>query len=111
MNIAESRTFQLGPYIVRQRPRFDNPAFAVYKVFRSDTFIGDSFSIPDLGCCEWLERTRGVYATPEENYQMPALRERGAVSREWRHQRLLRKSGRQRKVDADRELAEAIADG
>lgn len=110
MNVAESRTFQLGPYTVRQRPRFDNPAFAVYKVFRGDTFIGDSFSIPDLGCCEWLERTRGVYATPEENYQLPPLRERGAVSRTWRQERL-RRSGRQRKADSDRELAEAIADG
>lgn len=110
MNIADTRSFQLGPYTVKQRPRFDNPAFAVYKVFRGDRFIGDSFSIPDEGCCAWLERTRGIYATPDQNYDLPPLKERGAVSRTWRKERL-RRSGRQRKEDAARELAEAISDG
>lgn len=65
--IADTTSFDLGPFKIHQRPRFDNPAFAVYLVFRGARLIGKSFSRPDRGCCEWLERTNGVYAERSEH--------------------------------------------
>lgn len=59
MMIAETRSFELGPFSVQQRPRQDNPAFAVYIISRASRFIGKSFSCPDLECCRWLEREHG----------------------------------------------------
>lgn len=56
MIIAESRTFQLGPYTVRQQPRRDSPAWACYLVFLGDVLIGKSFSMPNRSDCEWIER-------------------------------------------------------
>lgn len=63
--IAETSSFEIGPYKIQQRPRFDNPWFAVYIVSRGNKQIGKSFSMPDLACCEWLERTN--YAEPSEH--------------------------------------------
>ena len=60
--IAETRAWNVGPYRVQQRPRFDNPAFAVYVVMRGDVLIGKTFSIPSLSDCEWLDRHNGAYA-------------------------------------------------
>lgn len=56
MNIIESKTFQLGPYTVRQRPRIDSPGWAQYLVFLGGVLIGKSFSMPNEGDCQWLER-------------------------------------------------------
>jgi hypothetical protein len=65
MPIAETRCWMIGPYSVQQRPRPDNPAWAVYIVFRGDKLIGKSFSIPDIGCCRWLQaHQNGQYALP-----------------------------------------------
>lgn len=55
----------LGRFTVRPAIRTDNPAFPVYLVFLGDVLIGKSFSIPDIGCCEWLElqqREQTMYA-------------------------------------------------
>lgn len=65
MIIAQTSTFVLGDFTVQERPRFDNPAFAVYIVLRAGCFIGKSFSRPDLDCCKWLARQKSeelVYA-------------------------------------------------
>jgi len=65
MNIVETRTFQLGQYTVQQRPRFDSPSWGQYLVFLGNILIGKSFSMPDIGCCEWLEhhqRHQTMYA-------------------------------------------------
>ncbi len=56
MNIAETRSFAVGPFTIWQRPRKDNPAFAQYLVYLADKLLGKSFSLPDLGCCEWIQR-------------------------------------------------------
>lgn len=56
MNIVETKTFQLGAYTVRQRPRIDSPGWAQYLVFLGGVLIGKSFSMPALSDCEWLER-------------------------------------------------------
>lgn len=64
--IAETFSFEIGHYVVWQKPRFDNPAWPQYVIFRGEKLIGKSFSMPDLDCCRWLERQRGeklVYAT------------------------------------------------
>lgn len=58
MNIVESRTFELGRFTVRQKPRFDSPGWAQYLVYLGEVLIGKSFSMPDLSCCEWLYQQR-----------------------------------------------------
>lgn len=68
MITAETTSFDLGPFKIHQRPRFDNRAFAVYIVLRGTKMIGKSFSRPDLACCEWLERTNGAaYASQSDH--------------------------------------------
>lgn len=58
MLIVETSTFAMGRYLVVQRPRPDNPGWAVYLVFLGETLVGKSFSMPDIGCCQWLEHGR-----------------------------------------------------
>lgn len=77
MLIADTRTFNVGPYTISQRPRTDNPAWPVYIITKGSRYIGRSFSIPDEGCCQWLEATGGVYATESYTPARPELR--GAV--------------------------------
>lgn len=55
MIIAETKTWRIGRYTVRQQPRFDNPAWAQYLVFATDKLIGKSFSCPDLALCDYLD--------------------------------------------------------
>lgn len=81
MIIAETRTFPVGPFTVHQRPRLDNPAWAQYLVFLGKKLVGASFSLPDLGCCEWLRDKRGVYASPEDSQILPRQQLRGAAIR------------------------------
>lgn len=99
MIVCETRTFTLGPYTVRQSPRFDNPAWPVYTILKNDKIIGKSFSIPDLGCCRWLEINNGVYARRDETYQPEPLRLRGAI---------LAKA-RKRKEEPEPDITEAFA--
>lgn len=47
--------FELGPYVVRQRSEPDRQ-WPLYCIYLGRVLIGKSFSKPDLGCCEWLER-------------------------------------------------------
>lgn len=61
MIVAGTSTFTLSSFTVRVRPRFDNPAWAVYLVFAGERLIGKQFSIPTLSDCEWLQRQ--IYAT------------------------------------------------
>ena len=56
MLTPESRTWRIGPYTVKQAVRPDNPAFPQYLILRDGQLIGKSFSVPDLGCCQSLER-------------------------------------------------------
>lgn len=106
MTVAETKSFQIGPYTVQQRPRFDNPAFAVYIVSRDQKMVGKSFSYPDLGCCEWLERERGVYA--ESSCSSTALYRERVRAAERGRASYRKRAGRPRKGEAERELAEAI---
>lgn len=60
-----SATQKLGQFTVRIGLRPDNPAFPVYLIYKGEKFIGKSFSMPDEGCCAWLERqeaNRIIYA-------------------------------------------------
>lgn len=58
---------KVGPYVVREGLRQDNPAWPVYLVYRGERFIGKQFSVPSESDCEWLERTNGRYVHREEN--------------------------------------------
>lgn len=63
MIVAEIKTWRIGRFTIRQQPRFDNPAWAQFTVSIGTKFIGNAFSCPDLGCCEYLER-QSKGATP-----------------------------------------------
>ena len=87
--IAETRVWEEGPFRVVQRPRFDNPSFAVYIVFRGALLVGKSFSLPDLGCCLWLERHAGnVYATVSTKRRGYSARGNAALRQQARVRRL-----------------------
>jgi hypothetical protein len=75
---------RLGKYTVIARTRFDNPFWSQYVVYIGEIIIGKSFSMPDLGCCAWLERQyeagRTVYAAtsaPLQRFSMGAPIKRG----------------------------------
>lgn len=106
MNIVETRTFQLGPYTVQQRPRFDSPGWAQYIVFLGDAIIGKCFSCPCESDCAWLEcqqRQQTSYA-----YSTTPLKELTGVRRgkEWRHY-----PKRKKRDSEPLEPEEALADG
>lgn len=85
-----SISFRLGPYTVLQRPRFDSPAWAVYIVHRGDKYVGKSFSRPDEGCCQWLERqelNRIIYAEQSANLPRYSMPRRGRPSNAERKRR------------------------
>lgn len=66
MVICEQKTWDIGPFTIRQAVRPDNPAWPVYLVSRGDKLVGKSFSMPDLSACQWLERQtkdETIYAT------------------------------------------------
>lgn len=65
MITADTSTFTLGEYVVHQRPRFDNPAFAVYIILLAGKLIGKQFSRPTETDCRWLllqDKEQIVYA-------------------------------------------------
>ena len=68
MNIAETSTFAVGKFTVRQSVRPDNPFFPCYSVFLCAVFIGKQFSYPSASDCEWLQRNGGVYVAPKDRY-------------------------------------------
>jgi len=55
-NVVETKEWTCGKYIVKQRPRIDNPSFAVFLVFKEEKLIGKQFSVPDVEECRWLEK-------------------------------------------------------
>lgn len=61
--IVEPAKWECGRYTVRRSVRPDNPAFARYMIFRGDKLVGRSFSVPDAGWCESIERIEktGLY--------------------------------------------------
>lgn len=100
MLIVETLTFTLGAYRVQQRPRPDNPGFAVYLVFRGTKLVGRQFSRPCESDCQWLERENGVYATESTFVRIEHTRGVYVFPKP--------KRGRPKKADAERELQEAI---
>lgn len=95
MIIASTSTFTLGRFTVHVRPRFDNPAWAVYVVFLGERLVGKQFSIPSLSDCQWLLRTGGVYSPPTAWHEWKAIYRKPGP-------------GRPRKADSARELTEAL---
>lgn len=63
MIIIGTSTFTVGKFTVQQRPRFDNPAFAVYIVMLAGEFIGKQFSMPSITDCQWLQRENSPNVT------------------------------------------------
>lgn len=105
--IAEERSWNLGPYFVRQTVRPDNPYWPCYIVFRGEKLVGKQFSRPNEADCEWLEKWAvDRYAEPAPyTYTGWTEKQRHGLSVLARH----RRPGRPRKVDAERELQEALA--
>lgn len=72
MIIVETRIYELGKYTIQERPRQDNPAWAVYIVILREKVIGKQFSVPSMSDCEWLSRQKTaetVYALPEQSHK------------------------------------------
>lgn len=68
-------TFQLGEFTVRVRMRQDNPAFPQYVIYRSDEFVGRSFSRPSIDDARWLLRQNiegTIYASVTTYTKQPA---------------------------------------
>ncbi len=70
--------YQLGPYTVQLR---NEPGIqcALYHVYLGLVKIGKSLSVPDIGCCQWLEnqqRSQTLYA-----YSSAPLQELTSVPR------------------------------
>ena len=63
MIVATTSSFVVGKYTVQQRPRFDNPAFAVFIIFLGAKLIGKQFSMPSVSDCDALKRA-AKEATP-----------------------------------------------
>ncbi len=85
--IAESKRWACGRFTVQERSRPDNPTWPVYIILLHDREIGRSFSIPDIGCCEWLlSHQDGIYAPPAVNkpwdYGHRPVHRRGRPTRE-----------------------------
>lgn len=69
MIIVETKVYALGQFTIQQRPRPDNPSWAVYVVLLHARVIGRQFSVPTQSDCEWLQRQRAeelVYAAQSE---------------------------------------------
>lgn len=72
MDIVETSTWTIGRFTIHKRPRFDNPAWAVFLVYCGEELVGKQASYPSLTDCEWLLR-QGIYA---ESSARVTLRER-----------------------------------
>jgi len=87
MTIVEALRWQCGRFVIQQRPRPDNPAWAVYIVILDAREIGRSFSLPDVDCCEWLlHQPDGTYAPP-------------SMIKHWSYTERQRKRGRPSKAE------------
>ena len=64
MIVATTSSFTVGRYTVQQRPRFDNPAFAVFIIFLGAKLIGKQFSMPSVSDCDTLKRQASEDAKP-----------------------------------------------
>lgn len=94
-------SFILGQFTVLIRLRPDNPAFACFVVFKGERLIGKQFSRPNEDDARWLER--GEYADKSRWVQTSTLCQRLRGGHE------IRRRGRPRKEDAERQLREALA--
>jgi hypothetical protein len=54
--IAATSSFTVGRFTVLQRPRHDNPYFAVFVIYLGEVFIGKQFSMPSESDCQSLGR-------------------------------------------------------
>lgn len=88
-----------GKYTVWYDPLSHMP-WGTYRVYRGAKYCGGQISWPSLSDCEWHDQWGGQYATPSS--------ERGINEYGYSAERYRRK-GRQRKVDAEQELQEAMA--
>lgn len=92
--VAQTSTFSIAIYTIRQQPLFDNPHQAIFLVFLREKLIGRQISYPCLSDCQWHEAQRGIYAQ----------RSRSFVS--YRDQQTIRRGGRPTKDETARRKAQ-----
>jgi hypothetical protein len=80
MMIAATSSFAVGRFTVHQRPRHDNPYFAVFVIYLGENFIGKQFSMPSVGDCESLGRNHMPRTQPQERTQKYGRRAAIALS-------------------------------
>jgi hypothetical protein len=78
--IAATSSFAVGRFTVHQRPRLDNPYFAVFIVHLKGVYIGRQFSMPSVGDCESLGRRHMPKTQPQERTQKYGRRAAIALS-------------------------------
>ena len=69
MNLPERKIWRCGAYTVQQAVRLDSPYWPQYQIYRTakpDKLVGLSFSVPDKGWCESIERQQklGYFIAP-----------------------------------------------
>lgn len=57
---------QLGRYTVWLDPLVHLP-WGLFRVYKSNRYVGAQISMPSLSDCEWLERTHGIFAIPQQS--------------------------------------------
>jgi hypothetical protein len=84
MIIAGQSFWKCGKYSIRQTLRIDNPAFARYLIMRGGKIVGASFSVPDEGWCEFVERFTNLnrYVEKSASLKRYTYRLRGVVARQ-----------------------------
>jgi hypothetical protein len=108
MNIADSG-LQLGPYTIQQRQEPDRQ-WPLWWVFLGSALIGKSFSRPDLGCCDWLERQQR-YGTfyAYSSAKLPEFTVTNGTRRTARYLARKRKVGAPRKPETLQDIAKQLA--
>lgn len=72
--IADTRTYQLSRFTIREQPRRDNPAWPQFLIFLDGKLIATQGSRPAESDCEWHLARRGEYSTSTRTVDISAGR-------------------------------------
>jgi hypothetical protein len=100
MNFTVSpwRWYDLGRYRILAMPLETNPYWTTHRIYLNDELVGRQLSVPSVSDCDW-------HYTQHTQPHVPA----DIPLYAWSTTAGSRRRGRPRKVDAERELQEAMA--
>ncbi len=76
-NVVETKEWMCGKYKIIQRPRTDNPSFAVFLIYHHNKYLGRQFSMPNKEDCRFVAdftATGKYHHDPIKEYQKQELR-------------------------------------